>query len=263
MKIESPIKLNDRTVLLTGSTTIIGYGIANSLSELGANIAIVDKNLEKAQRIADQLNDAREVHSFRGRAVAIPADLSKPHHTKEAVGRVAEAFGGIDIYVDGLTLARNLTFETEGFFEELDRFVDVNLKSPLHVTQEVLKFMKGRKRGRIIYLIQDIARFGFAGETLNAVSRMGIVAFARSLAREVAPFNVTVNCLAIGPTEEYLLLRDPKATSIQQAQQELMKAIPQAKMTQPDDVSGVIAFLASQLSSAITGQTLAASGGLT
>ncbi len=259
----NPLKLSERTVLLTGATTTIGYSIANALSELGANIAILDKNQDKAQRLADQLNDQREVHEYRGRAGAIAADLAKPHHAKEAVSKVVEAFGGVDIYVDALTLARNLTFEADGFFEELDRFVDVNLKSPLYITQQVLKFMKGRKRGRIVYVVQDMSRLGYEGETLSSVSRMGLVGFSRSLAREVAPFNITVNCLAIGPTEEYLLMRDPKAPSIHQAQQELIKHIPQAKMINPDEISGAVSFLVSTLASGITGQTIVASGGLT
>lgn len=263
MAIESPIKLSEKTVLVTGATTVIGSGLCLALSELGANIAILDKNVDKSQRIVDQINDQREVRAERGRAAAIPADLTKPHHAREAVSRVAEAFGGVDIYVDALTLARNLSFEDAGFFEELDRFVDVNLKAPLFLTQEVLRFMKGRKRGRIVYLIQDISRIGYPGETLSAVSRTGLIGFARSLAREVATYNITVNCLAIGPTEEYLLMRDPKAASIHQAQQDLIKSIPQAKMTLPDDISGVITFLVSGLSQSITGQTLVASGGLT
>lgn len=257
------MKLNERTVLITGATTVVGSGICQALSELGANIAILDKNVDKAQRIADQINDQREVKMERGRAGAFLADLTKPHHAKESISRVAEIFGGVDIYVDALTLARNLTFESEGFFEELDRFVDVNLKAPLFITHEVLRFMKGRKRGRIVYLLQDMSRVGYPGETLSAVSRTGLIGFARSLAREVAPHNITVNCLAIGPTEEYLLMRDPKAASIHQAQQDLLKSIPQAKMTLPDDISGIVSFIASGFSQSMTGQTLVASGGLT
>ncbi len=263
MTAASPLKLGDRTVLLTGATTSIGHGIAHALSELGANIAILDKNAEKVERLATQINDAREAKEYRGRAAAYATDLTKSHHAKEVISRVVEGFGGIDIYIDGLTLARNLTFESEEFFTELDRFLDVNLKSPLFITQQVLKFMKGRKRGRILYLIQDMSRLGYEGETLSSVSRLGLVGFSRSLAREVASYNITVNCLAIGPTEEYLLMRDPKASSIHQAQQDLIKQIPQAKMMQPDDISGVISFLVSSLSSGITGQTIVVSGGLT
>lgn len=258
-----PFKLSERTVLLTGATTSIGFGVALALSELGANIAILDKNEDKAQRLVDQINDAREVKSNRGRAAVIVADLTKPHHAKEAVSRTVQAFGGVDIYIDALTLARNLTFESETFLEELERFVDVNMKSPLYITQEVLKFMKGRRRGRIVYIVQDMSRMGYEGESLSAVSRLGLVGFSRCLAREVAASNITVNCLAIGPTEEYLLMRDPKASSIHQAQQDLIKHIPQAKMIQSDEVSGVISFLVSSLSSGITGQTLVVSGGLT
>lgn len=255
--------LQERTVVLTGGTTQIGASIANSLAELGASVAILDKNIDKAQRVVEYLNDQREVRAGRGRGVAIQADLAKPHHAKEAISKVAEYFGGVDIYVDALTLARGFNFESEEFFEELERFVDVNLKAPLYITHEVLKFMKSRKRGRIIYLIQDISRIGYAGETLGAVSRTGLIGFSRALARDLATHNITVNCLAIGPTEEYLMMRDPQASSIHQAQQELIKSIPQAKMTMPDDISGVVSFIASPAASAITGQTIVASGGLT
>lgn len=260
---ESSFKLQDRTAILTGPCNSVNQAIAMKFTQMGANVALVDRNIEKTQRFASQLMDAREVQERFGRAVAIQADLSKLHHVQDAIARAAESFGGVDIFIDGLMTTELHAFKDPNALEELERVIDVNLRSPLMATQAVLRFLEGRKRGRVIYLMHDIARMGFANNSLLAVTRTGLSAFARTLAREVAENNVTVNCVAIGLTEEFLLSQHPRETlSIQEAQARLTRAYPSAQMTEPEKIANLVAFLASPLGSGITGQTIAVSQGM-
>ncbi len=263
---ETSFKLQDRTALLTGPCNSVNQAIAVKLTQLGANVAIVDRNIDKSQRFASQLTDAREINERYGRAVAVQADLSKPHHVSDAVSRAAEAFGGIDIYIDGLMTTDVKRFKEPGALEELDRIIDVNLRAPMLMTHAVLRFLEGRKRGRIVYLMHDIIRLGLANNGLMAMSRTGLTAFARTLSREVAENNITVNCVAIGVTEEFLLGQNPGAdatkTSIQEAQAKLALTYPAAQLMDTEKIANTVAFLSSPLGAGLTGQTIAVSQGL-
>jgi 2-hydroxycyclohexanecarboxyl-CoA dehydrogenase len=262
---ESSFKLQDRTALITGPCNSFNQAIAVKLTQLGTNVALVDRNVERSQRFAGQLTDAREINERYGRAIAVQADLSKAHHVQDAISKSAEAFGGIDIYIDGLMTTDVKSFKEPTALDDLDRMIDVNLRAPLLMTHGVLRFLEGRKRGRIIYLMHDIARLGLRNNGLMAVARTGLSAFARTLSREVAENNVTVNCLAIGITEDFLLGQTPgetSKTSIQEAQAKLAQAYPQALLMDTEKIANTVAFLASPLGSGITGQTIAVSQGL-
>ncbi|HVK61702.1 MAG TPA: SDR family oxidoreductase, partial [Bdellovibrionales bacterium] len=224
---EASFKLQDRTALLCGPCNTVNQSIAVKLTQLGCNVAMLDRNTERTQRFADQLMDAREINEKYGRAIAVLADLSKLHHVQDAVSRSAEAFGGIDIYIDGIMTNEPKTFTETSSLDDIDRLIDVNLKAPLMMTHSVMRFLQGRKRGRIIYLMHDIIRLGVPGNSLLAMTRTGLSAFARTLAREVAESNVTVNCVAMGVTEEYLMgqakAMEATKSSIQEWQKKLLE----------------------------------------
>lgn len=262
---ESSFKLQDRTALITGPCNSFNQAIAVKLTQLGANVALVDRNIDRMQRFAAQLTDTREINERYGRAAAIQADLSKPHHVQDAISRSAEAFGGIDIYIDGLMTTDVKRFKEPSALEDLDRVIDVNLRAPLLMTHGILRFLEGRKRGRIIYLMHDIVRLGLPANGLMALSRTGLSAFARTLSREVAESNVTVNCVAVGVTEEFLLGQTPGDApkgSIQEAAKSLMAQYPTAHLMEPERIANTVAFLASPLGAGVTGQTIAVSQGL-
>lgn len=260
--VETSFKLLDRTALITGPCNSTNQAIALKFTQMGANVALLDRNVDRIKRFADQLMDAREVHERYGRAVAIQADLSKPHHVQDAISRAAEAFGGIDIYIDGLMIDDSKRFKDPTAFDDVDRMIDVNLRSPLMMTHGILRFLEHRKRGRVIFLLPDVARMGLTQHGLLAATRTGLSALSRTLARELAENNITVNCVALGVTEEFLINQSGGNTSIQEAQTRLMQIFPHAQMTEPDKIANVVAFLASPLGSGITGQTIAVSQGL-
>ncbi|CAN5585097.1 glucose 1-dehydrogenase [soil metagenome] len=277
-ELDASFKLSERTALLTGPCTTINQAIATKLTSLGCNIALVDRNIERASRFAEQLMNEREVNERWGRAVAIQADLSKSHHVQDAASRAAEAFGGLDIFIDGLMTTDVRDFREPTALDDIDRLIDVNLRSPLMMTHAVLKFLEGRKRGRIIYLQHDIVRLGIEKNALLAATRGGLSDFARTLAREVAVNNVTVNVVSVGISEEFLIQQTnppgaPGArgqgaattqnkASINDSLTTLKQSFPRAVMMDPDRVANLIAFLASPLGAAMTGQTIAANQGL-
>ena len=259
---ESSFKLQDRTAILAGPTSNFNQAIAYKLTQLGTNVAILDRNIEKSQRFAEQLMDAREINERFGRAVAIQADLSKPHHVQDAVTRAAEAFGGVDIFIDGLMSTDAQPFKQSTALDDLDRMIDVNIRASLLLTHGVLRFLESRKRGRLIFLVHDLARIGFENNAVHAATRMGLLSFVKTLSRELASSGTTANCVAMGVTEDFLMSQNKDATSIQAAQQQLAKQFPFAAMTDSERIANVVAFLASPLGSGITGQTIAVSQGL-
>lgn len=275
---DASFKLSERTALITGPCTTINQAIATKLTSLGCNVALIDRNIEKASRFAEQLVNAREINERFGRAVAIQADLSKSHHVQDAASRAAEAFGGLDIFVDGLMTTDVREFRDPQALDDIDRLIDVNLRSPIMMTHAVLKFLEGRKRGRIIYLQHDIVRLGIERNGLLAATRGGLGDFARILAREVAANNVTVNVVGLGISEEFLIQQtNPPGTqgdrgqgaaatqsrvSINESLATLKQSFPRAVMIDPDRVANLIAFLASPLGAAMTGQTIAVNQGL-
>lgn len=264
---EFSFKLQDRTALITGPCNTYNQAIAHKFTQMGANVALLDRNIEKTQRFANQLMDDREINERFGRAVAIQADLSKPHHIQDGISRAAEAFGGIDIYIDGLMTAEAKAFKDPSALDDIERMIDVNLRSPLLMTHGISRFLESRRRGRVIFLLHDIVRLGLPQHGLMAMTRMGLPAFARTLAREFAEHNITVNCVAMGLTEEFLLGQssdrpDGNSVSIQQLQAQMAQTVPFSTVTEPDKIANVVAFLASPLGAGITGQTIAVSQGM-
>lgn len=257
------LRLKDRTVVITGATSDVGRALTLNLSALGADIVLLDQNPEKGRRISDEVNDAREVKESNGRAVYIEVDLRDPQKVREALSKSAETFGGIDVLINGLQSSKVSFIHSEDYLAEFERMIEVNTRSAVYTTHAAIPFMKGRKRGKIIFLLTDLVRWGSEGESLSAISRGGITFYAKSMARELASHNITVNAVAMGPTEDYLITRDPNASSIKITEEKLLAAMPMGRTLNADEIAQTICFLASPLSDAVTGQTWAVNGGLT
>ncbi|MDZ4678148.1 MAG: SDR family oxidoreductase [Oligoflexia bacterium] len=257
------IKLKDKTFVITGGTSDVGRALALNLTSLGADIAILDKNPEKARRIVDEISETREVKESFGKAAYFEVNLTDHKAVKEAVSKAAETFGGIDVLIGGLFTSKVSLINSPDYLEEFERMIDINTKSAVYTTQAIVPFMRGRKRGKIIYLISDLVRWGSEGESILAISRGGIIYYARSLARELASSNIAVNCVAMGPTEDYLLARDPSASSIKVTEEKLLAAMPMGRTLRADEIAQVVTFLSSPLADAVTGQTWSVNGGLT
>jgi NAD(P)-dependent dehydrogenase (short-subunit alcohol dehydrogenase family) len=257
------INIRDKTYVVTGGTSSLGRALALNLTSMGADVAILDKNPEKARRIVDEITESREIKESHGSSAYFECEISDANSVKEAVSKAAETFGGIDVLVSALQAEKISPVTNPEFLSDLDHLLNINAKGAAFATHAVLPFMRGRKKGKIIFLISDLVRWGAEGESLSALSRGGLVYFARSLARELASSNIQVNCVATGPTEEYLLARDPKAISLKATEEKLLKGLPMGRTLRADEIAQTVTFLSSSQADAVTGQTWAVNGGLT
>ena len=243
--------LRDRVVLVTGGGRGIGKAIASRFVEEGARVAVSDVDEGSAASTANELG---------GAAIGVCLDVTEGASVRTAVDRVVERLGAIDVLVNnaGWDKAEPFVQSTE---ETWDRVIAINLKGPLRCTQAVLGPMIERRRGRIVSVSSDAARVGSSGEAVYSAAKAGIVAFSKTLAREVARYGINVNVVAPGPTDTALLAEvaadKPKLVDA------LKRAIPFGRLGEPDEIAAAVVFLASDDARFITGQTLSVSGGLT
>ena len=139
---------------------------------------------------------------------------------------------------------------------DLESVINQNLTVSLKATEYIASFLKGRKRGRIVYLLQDSMNRGLAIDATAAAARTGLLAFSKALSRQLLEVNVTVNCLSLGLTEEYLLGHFPECTSIKEAHEKMKVIDPQLRITEPEKIANSLLYLCSPLGSAVTGQHL-------
>lgn len=253
------LNLRERTVVIFGPMTTTVQNLIMSLTQQGADVALVDSQADKAQRFCSSISDQREVNPKFGRAGSFKVDFSKPDSIKEGISQAAQTFGSIDIYIDAMLGNDITTFPLNGEAVDFDQIYQAQLKPTLIATQVAVNFLKGRKRGRILYLLNDSYRKSNTQDALSTVFRTGLLEFAKTLSRQVSEFNITVNTFSIGLTEEYLLGHFPNSSSIKEAQEKAKAVDPLLKITEPDKISNSILFLVSQSGAAINGQHISLS----
>jgi 2-hydroxycyclohexanecarboxyl-CoA dehydrogenase len=246
--------LAGRVVMVTGGAQGIGAGIGHAMAGAGAAVAVCDLDADLAARTA------LELRRQGARALAVPTDVSVGASVRSAVARVEADLGGIDVLVNNAGIDKIEMF-VDSEEPTWDRLIAVNLKGTLLCCRAVLDKMIERGSGRIINLGSDAGRVGSSGEAVYSATKGGVIAFTKTLAREVARTGITVNCVCPGPTDTKLLAQvedfDPKLHA------SLARAIPLKRLGQPADIAALVAFLASDAAAYITGQTISVSGGLT
>lgn len=238
--------LQGRRVILTGGASGIGRAAALRLAEEGCELAILDLD-EKG---------ARETAARCGRARAYRVDITD----RAQIEAAAAAFGPAD------GLANIAGWDTPIEFLDTDRalwdkVIGINLYGPLNMHHVVVRGMAERGFGRVVNVASDAGRVGSSGEAVYAACKAGIIAFSKTLARELARKGVTLNVVCPGPTDTPLFNNFRAASpSIGEA---LARAIPLRRLGKPEDYVGMIAFLLSDEAGYMTGQTISISGGLT
>jgi 2-hydroxycyclohexanecarboxyl-CoA dehydrogenase len=250
--------MSNRVALVTGGGQGIGRGISEILGAGGFRVAIADLNAGTAA------DTARAVTEAGGTAIAVPVDITDAASVLAAVKTVTDDLGPVEIAVNnaGWDDFMNFTDTTEDFW---DRILEVNFKGALRVTQAVLPAMMERGWGRIINIGSDAGRVGSSLEAVYSGAKGGIIAFTKTLAREVASKGITANTVCPGPTDTPAL-RSFAANSGQDGEKviaAMTRAVPMRRLAQPADVAAAVAFFASDATGYITGQTLSVSGGLT
>jgi 2-hydroxycyclohexanecarboxyl-CoA dehydrogenase len=239
--------LAGKSVLVTGGGGAIGSAICRRFAEAGSRVLVADRNRKTAEGTAGQL-----------KGTALVFDIANYAEAKKALEGHA-----IDILVNNAGWDRFQNFlDTRP--EDWEALIDVNLRGPLNMHHIVVPQMAERGRGRVINIASDAARVGSSGESVYAACKGGIIAFSKTLARELARKGVTVNVVCPGPTDTPILrgfLGEGEAG--QKVYDALVRAIPMKRVGQPADIPGIVAFLACDEAAFITGQVVSVSGGLT
>jgi 3-oxoacyl-[acyl-carrier protein] reductase len=250
------VSLKERTVLIAGPFSSTVQNLIIGLTNVGADVAFLDQDANQATKFCANVTDQREVNPKLGRAIAIPVNMSERNQIKEAVGQVAQSFGSVDIYLDAMLMNKPTPMNLQGDESDIDQIITWNLKTTLLLTQTVVPFLRGRKRGRIIYLMNNSILAGSYADLYASAARSGLVHFAKNLARQVSELSMTVNVLALGLTEEYVLAQSPAGPSIREAIEKMKLIDPHIKLTEPDKISNSVIYLASQLGNAVSGQLI-------
>lgn len=247
-------QLRERTVVILGTFSTTIQNLILSLTAQGADVALVDKDAVKAQKFCQNVNDQREANDKLGRAVAIETKLDSENSIKDGLGKAAQTFGSIDIFIDAMMSNEPTPLPQGQETIAWDELLHQNLKVSLMATQFVAHFLRGRKRGRIVYLLNEATVRGNTQDALAAATRTGLIGMAKALGRQMQEFNVTVNCLSLGLTEEYLQGHFPDAPTIKEALEKMKSIEPGVRITGPDKISNALLFLCGTGGSAITGQ---------
>ena len=243
-------ELEGSIAVVTGAGSGIGRAIAETLAAQGARVAIADIDLEAARAAAAAIGPAR--------AEPFPVDVADQASVDALRDAVLGRLGVPDIIVNNAGWDRAQPFlQTDRPFWE--KVVAINLLGPIAVCRAFVPAMVERGAGgRVVNIASDAGRVGSTGETVYAGAKGGVIAFTKSLAREVARAGITVNCVCPGPTDTPLFRQQPE-----RIQEALANAIPFKRIARPAEIAAAVAFFASPEAGYITGQVLSVSGGLT
>ena len=241
------IDLTGRVALVTGSTRGIGRAIAATLASCGARVAVVGRDAAKASEVAGQISpDAR----------GFACDVSDVASVTALIAAVEESFGSLDVLVNNAGLTRdNIMLRLKD--EDWDAVIDANLRGAFVAIRAATRGMMKRRWGRIINISSVVGLVGNKGQSNYAASKAGLIGLTKSVAKEFASRNVLANAIAPGFIET-----DMTNAMTPEARAALTGAIPLERLGSPNDIAAMVAFLASEHASYITGQVLVVDGGM-
>lgn len=243
-----PHELAGEIALVTGGSRGIGHAICTVLAEAGATVAVVARNGARAAEVAAALPGTGHL--------GLSCDVSDAEQVKDAVKRVESELGPVGILVNNAGVTRdNVLLRMSD--DEWDEVMAVNLKGAFLMTRAVYRGMMKRRAGSIINVSSVVGLMGNAGQANYAASKAGLLGFTRSVARELASRGVRCNAIAPG-----YIRTDMTAELTEEQTQSLQQGIPMQRLGEPDDISGVVRFLAGPSARYITGQVLAVDGGM-
>ncbi|HVB17821.1 MAG TPA: SDR family NAD(P)-dependent oxidoreductase [Stellaceae bacterium] len=243
--------MQDRTVVVTGGASGIGKATALLLAREGARVLVGDIDEAGGRAVAAQASGEHLQIEF------LPLDLAQNASIAAFAAAVAARGGDVDGLVNGAGWDRIQPF-LENPPEMWDELIAINLLGAVRLTRALLDPMVAAQRGKIVNISSDAGRVGSMGETVYAAAKGGLIAFTKSLARELARYRINANCVCPGPTDTPLFQRQPE-----RMREALTRAIPFRRIAQPQEIAEAVMFFLGPRSDYITGQVLSVSGGLT
>ena len=243
--------LTDKVALVTGAARGLGRAIAQTLSNAGAKIACIDVN---AETLADTV---AAIRAAGGTAEPIACDVTQSEQVGDAVDRVIALWGKLDILVNNAGITRdNVIVRMKD--DQWDAVLNINLRGTFLFTRAAARPMMKARQGRIINVASVSGLMGNPGQVNYSASKAGVIGLTRTVAKELAGRNVTVNAVAPG-----FIATDMTAKLGEEILTQVRKEIPLGRLGEPQDVADAVLFLASDAASFITGHVLTIDGGLT
>ncbi len=242
--------LKDKVAFVTGSAQGIGKSIATAFAKAGANVVISDINLELAQQTA------KEIEALGVKTLAIKTNVADAADVDSSVAEIVKAMGRIDILVNNAGITKdNLLIRMKK--EEWDAVLSVNLTGVFNCTKAVGTLMMKQRYGKIINIASIVGQMGNFGQANYAATKGGVIAFTKTVAKELSSRGV--NCNAIAPGFIQTAMTDKLSDEVKK---KMMEQIPLGKLGTPEDIANAALFLAGPESDYITGQVLAVNGGM-
>jgi 2-hydroxycyclohexanecarboxyl-CoA dehydrogenase len=242
-----------KTALVTGAAAGIGRACARRLAADGVAVGVLDIDLEGCRRVVG------EIEAAGGNAVALQASIADRGQVTDAVTRLRAAFGPVTVLVNNAGITDTTPFK-EITDEQWDRILQINLKGTFVVTQVVLPDMEAAGWGRIVNISSSSAQTGSAGMAPYSASKGAMITLTRTLAQELGPLGITVNNIPPG-TVMNTVMSEANKSKFPMSMEALVKAIPVRRTGEPEDIANACAWLVSEDSGYVTGQTIGVNGG--
>jgi len=246
------MQLEDRVAVVTGAGQGIGASVARAYAREGARVVVVDLDLNAAKAVATRIAEAG------GDAIAIACDVADREQVDRMSAQVNATWGRIDILVNNAGITRTAMLHKMSP-QQWQQVLDVHLNGSFNCLQSVVEGMMSRRYGRIIFVTSAAGVIGTVGQLNYSVAKAGILGMTKSAARELAKFNITANAIAPGAAT-------PMTETIrtdERFKDKYLERIPLGRWAEPDEIAPVFVFFASDASAFVTGQVLAADGGMT
>lgn len=246
-------ELNNKTIIVTGGSKGIGKDIALTFARLNANVVISGRNKSALDETL------KELKQYNDKCISVSGDLSNIDEVRKLIDTTAATFGSIDVLINnaGVNIAKPALEVTE---EDWDTVLDLNLKTAFFASQAAAKYMINQKSGRIINISSQMAFVGYMKRAAYCSSKGGLVQLTKALAVEWAPAGIRVNAVAPTFIETELTT---KMFEDKEFKKDVDSRILLDGLSQPEDISGAVLYLASNLANFVTGETIKVDGGWT
>jgi len=245
------MSFDGKVALVTGGASGIGKATVVAFARQGATVICADLNAAAGAALKQEAAAAKLKVDF----VAI--DMASSDSIRAAAADVLARYPRVDILVNAAGWGDIQPF-MQNAPDFINKVIAINLAGPAHLAQALLPAMIAANGGKIVNIASDAGRVGSGGETVYAGAKGGLIAFTKSLAREVARYSINVNCVCPGPTDTPML-----ATRSEKLREAFLKAIPFRRFAKPEEIADAVVFFASPQADYITGQVMSVSGGLT